>query len=145
MALSLQQVRDSIMTSIYGRRLGLDKDDRLCGIKGRRETITEATSNTTAVNLPNYGIVTVASSNEMTWVLDDPLVGCEVKIMIGTSTSTANHYINTDTATIKSSFGTTQTQIDMEGGGAGITMIGLSTGLWGILTKASTSAVQVTS
>lgn len=144
MALSLQQVRDRIITSIYGRRLGLDEEDRLCGIKGRRETITAATSDTTGTNLPNYGIVTVATSTNDTWILDDPEVGCEVKIMTGSS-STGDHFIQTDNATIKSSFGTTQTLIDLRGGGAGMTLIGNSTSQWGVLTKSSTTAVIISS
>ena len=142
MALSLQQVRDSIMTSIYGRRLGLDKDDRLCGIKGRRETITAATSDTTGTNLPNYGIITVATSTDDTWILDDPETGCEVKIMTGT-TSTGDHYIIADNATIKSSLGLDQTTIDLRGGGAGCTLVGLSTSQWGVLTKSSTTAIII--
>jgi hypothetical protein len=141
---SLEEARSKIVTSLHGRRIGLDDDERLIGIKGRREVVTEATSDTTATKLPNYGVVTVVSSNEETWVIEDPIPGCEVKILTG-STSTGNHYINTDTATFKSSFGSTQTQIDMLGGGAGLTLIGLSTSLWGILTKSSTTAVTVTS
>lgn len=144
MPFSLEEARNQIITSLYGRRLGLDKDNRLIGIKGRREVITEATSNTTATKLPNFGIVTIESSNDTTWVIEDPQIGCEVKIMTG-STSTANHYIQTDNATIKSSFGSTQTQIDFLGGGAGMTLVGLSTSLWGVLTKSSTTAVQISS
>ena len=144
MPFSLEEARNQIITSLYGRRLGLDKDNRLIGIKGRREVITEATSNTTATLLPNFGIVTIASSNDITWVIEDPQIGCEVKILTGT-TSTGNHYIQTDNATIKSSFGSTQTQIDFLGGGAGMTLVGLSTSLWGVLTKSSTTAVQISS
>jgi hypothetical protein len=144
MPFSLEEARNQIITSLYGRRLGLDKDNRLIGIKGRREVITEATSNTTATQLPNFGIVTIASSNDITWVIEDPQIGCEVKILTGT-TSTGNHYIQTDNATIKSSFGSTQTQIDFLGGGAGMTLVGLSTSLWGVLTKSSTTAVQISS
>ena len=106
--------------------------------------IIQGTSNTTATKLPNFGIVTIASSNDITWVIEDPQIGCEVKIMTG-STSTGNHYIQTDNATIKSSFGSTQTQIDFLGGGAGMTLVGLSTSLWGVLTKSSTTAVQISS
>jgi len=144
MPFSLEEARNQIITSLYGRRLGLDKDNRLIGIKGRREVITEATSNTTATLLPNFGIVTIASSNDITWVIEDPQIGCEVKILTG-STSTGNHYIQTDNATIKSSFGSTQNQIDFLGGGAGMTLVGLSTSLWGVLTKSSTTAVQISS
>jgi hypothetical protein len=144
MPFSLEEARNQIITSLYGRRLGLDKDNRLIGIKGRREVITEASSNSTATLLPNFGIVTIASSNDITWVIEDPQIGCEVKILTGT-TSTGNHYIQTDNATIKSSFGSTQTQIDFLGGGAGMTLVGLSTSLWGVLTKSSTTAVQISS
>jgi len=143
MSLSLEALRNRIITSIHGRSLGLDEHDRLCGIKGRREVITAATSGTVG-NLPNYGIITVATSTDATWTLDDPEVGCEVKIMTG-SASTGEHVIQTDNATIKSSFSTTQVEFTMQGGGAGMTLVGLSTSMWGILTKSSTTAVFVTS
>lgn len=145
MPLSLEQLRGRIITSIYGRRLGLDEEDRLCGAKGRRETITEGTSATASTqNLPNFGWVVVTSSNASTWTMDAPETGCEVKIVTG-STSTADHYINMENATIQSCFGSTQNQIDLRGGGAGVTMFGLSTSSWKILQKSSTTAVLVTS
>lgn len=140
MALSLEQLRGRIITSIYGRRIGLDEEDRLCGIKGRRETITAATSDTTGNLLPNFGIITVTTTTNDTWTLQDPEVGCEVKIMTG-STSTGDHNVVTDNATIKSSQSGTLTTVDLRGGGAGCTLVGLSTSQWGVLTKSSTTAV----
>jgi hypothetical protein len=140
----LEDIRDDLLTPIYGRRLGIDRSDRLGGFTGIREPITQATSDSTATKLPAYGWIVVTSESSLGWVLSDPVVGAEVRIMTG-STSTAEHAINTDNATIKSSFGTTQTQVVMEGGGAGMTMVGLSTSQWAILQKSSTSAVQVTS
>jgi len=145
MALSLERLRHRIITSIHGRHIGLDEEDRLCGIKGRRETITEGTSATaSSVNLPNYGWVVITSSNDSTWTMDAPETGCEVKIVTG-STSTSEHYIDMEGATIQSCFGSTQNQIDLRGGGAGVTMFGLSTSQWKILQKSSTTAVLVTS
>ena len=62
MALSLAQLRAKIQTSIHGRRMGLDNDDCVSGPKGMRQTVTAATSASTGTQLPNYGIITLTST-----------------------------------------------------------------------------------
>lgn len=130
MAQSLDTLRRLIKTSIHGRRLGLDFDGFLVGFKGVRHVVTNATSLTTGTNLPNHGHITIDSTNARTWKLTDPEVGCEVSFTV-TSTSTLANTISPVGATFATSAGTTGGSMILQGGGTGVTLIGLTTGLWG--------------
>jgi len=129
MAQSLNAIRRLMLTSIKGRRLGLDHDEFLVGPKGMRNVVTAATSLTTGTALPNHGHVTLTSSNARTWTLTDPEVGCEVSLSI-TSSSTLLHTITPAAATFVSSASSTGASMILQGGGTGVTLIGLSTALY---------------
>ena len=133
----------NFLKSIHGRQLALDHDDNLVGPVGFRPRITAATSDTTGTALPNSGIVSVTSTTDDTWTLTDPMLGCEVKLMTG-STSTGTHTISPVAATILSSVGAAGSGIAMIGGGAAICLVGLSTSLWGV-TSINSSATSVIS
>ena len=128
MAQTLDAARKLARTSIHGRRLGLDHDEFLVGVKGIRKVVTNATSSTTTV--PNHGHVTLNSTNAHTWTLTDPEIGCEVSFSI-TSTSTLLMTVTPAAATFATSGGTTGLSMILQGGGTGVTLIGLTTGLYG--------------
>lgn len=129
MALSIEGLRDKILTSIRGRRLGLDKDDFLVGVKGTRVPVTNATSDTTATALLNHGFQTVVSTTNDTWTLTDPVPGMTTRIAVGSS-STGLHSIVPAAATIISSNGSAGSSIILSGPGAFIELMGASTGQW---------------
>ena len=133
----------SYVTSIHGRRLALDVDDNVLA-SGVRLNVTEATSATTGTALPNNGIVSVVTTTNDTWTLTDPVEGCEVTLMTG-STSTGTHTISPAAATILSSVGAAGSAIAMAGGGASVSLIGLSTSLWAMTALASSATVTVSS
>jgi hypothetical protein len=133
----------SYVTSIHGRRLALDVDDNVLA-SGVRLNVTEATSATTGTALPNNGIVSVVTTTNDTWTLTDPVEGCEVTLMTG-STSTGTHTISPAAATILSSVGAAGSAIAMAGGGASVSLIGLSTSLWSMTALASSATVTVSS
>ena len=70
MAKSLTELRNSILTSVYGRRLGLDPDEFLVGQKALKMVTqsigssTNATASNTGTQLLNYGITRMAHATE---------------------------------------------------------------------------------
>lgn len=129
MAILIEQLRDRILTSIRGRRLGLDKDDFLVGSKGHRVPVTNATSDTTATLLLNHGFQTVASTTNDTWTLTDPVPGMTTRIAVGSS-STGLHAIVPQAATIISSNGSAGSSITLSGPGSFIELTGVTTAQW---------------
>ena len=131
------------VTSIHGRRLALDSDDNVLA-SGVRLNVTVATSDTTGTALPNHGIVSVETTTNDGWSLTDPNPGSEVTLMTG-STSTGTHTITPAAATILSSIGEAGSAIAMAGGGASVSLVGLSTSLWAMTAIASSATVTVSS
>ena len=131
MAQTINQAREKILTSVHGRRLGIDHTERLAGVKGTRKALTNATSDTTGTTLANHGFHSVATTTNDSWTLQDPEVGCEVTLMTGT-TSTGNHTITCDAATIVSSAQSTMGVVVLIGGGACVELVGLTTAQWAI-------------
>jgi len=146
MALSLEQIRQTMQTSVHGRRLGIDPNDFLIGSKDIVGQVTNATSSTTATTLPNYGYNSVVTTAGDTWTLQSPKVG--VKVWIGTaSASTKTHTITPTGATVYSTNGIASSSIVLHGPGAFIELVGLTTSKWGIVSKTPTttgSAIGVT-
>lgn len=138
-AISLTTLRSSILTSIYGRRLGLDKDEAMVGPKNFKRPITAATSDTTATALPNYGYLSVVTTTDDTWTLTDPYFGAEVTIMTGSS-STGIHSINLGNSVAYSTQGIAGSTVVLSGMGAAISLLGISTAIWQVISRAGSSA-----
>jgi predicted phage tail protein len=132
------------ITSIHGRRLALDKDDNLVGPEGFRQRLHEATASTTGTAIPNSGVATVTTSTNDGWTLTDPVLGCQIHLMTG-STSTGTHTVTPAAATILSSIGAAGSAIALKGGGAAISLIGLSTSLWGVTSITSSATAEISS
>ena len=139
MAILSETLRNLIMTSIRGRRLGLDKDDYLVGQRDIRRQVTNATTATTATALSNYGIHTVVTTTNTVWTLASPVQGVPVKIVTGSS-STGLHAIVPTNATIVSSNGSAGSSITLAGPGAFIELVGDSTSRWIVSGIRSTTA-----
>lgn len=143
MAISLEQVRDKILTSIYGRRLGLDKDDYLCGFKSQRVAVSNATSDTTGTALAPYGVHTVTTTTDDGWRLTDPPApGVVVRIATGSS-STGLHAVTPVAATIISSNGVAGSSMTLAGAGAYIELTSITTAQW-IVTSIMRTTTGVT-
>ena len=138
MALSLETIRDRIRTSIHGRRLGLDGNDQIAGIKGMTRPVTDATSATTGTALPNYGINSVVTTTDDSWTLTDPYVGAEVTLMTGSS-STGIHTITCAAATIRSTNGIAGANVVLTGMGACVNLVGISTAIWAVTSMAGST------
>lgn len=134
---TLAQLRNSILTSIHGRRLGLDINDCIV-TKGIQRGVTQATSDTTGTSIPNNGIGVVVTSTNDTWTLDAPYDGAEVTLMTGSS-STGIHSINLGTAVAYSTIGIAGSTVVLTGPGAAISLRGLTTGIWAVTGAAGSS------
>lgn len=139
MAQSLDTARKRIKTSVHGRRLGIDKDEFLVGVKDSVLVVTDATSDTTGTNLPNHGLVSVVTTTNDTWTLTDPVPGVPVELVTG-STSTGIHTISCAAATIVSSVSSTFGGVVLTGGAAGMILTGLTTAVWVLSSRTGTSA-----
>lgn len=149
MAITLEALRSLSLTNIRGRRLGLDHNDFMVGPKDLRKAVSNATSDTTGTTLVNYGFHTVTTTTNDTWKLNSPTPGVEVKLMTGSS-STGTHTITPTDATIVSSNGVAGSSIAMQGAGAYLSLIGLTTDSWGVTsifgsTTALYASVTITS
>jgi len=130
MAITLDGLRKFIKTSIHGKRLGLDATERLVGPKGLRLAVTNATSASTGTQLPNYGHITLTSSNAREWQIADPVAGGEVSLSV-VSTGSALMTVTPANATFVTSESSTGASMILKNGGTGVTLIGLSTALYG--------------
>jgi hypothetical protein len=129
-ALSLETIRSAIMTSIRGRRLGLDKDECIAGPKHVKRPITGATSDTTGTALPNNGYVSVVSTTDDSWTLTAPYHGAEVTLMTGSS-STGIHTVTCAAGSvIYSTNGIAGANVVLTGHGAAMSLLGISTAIW---------------
>lgn len=128
---TLEQIRNSILTSIHGRRLGLGPNEQIGGVKGVHRPVTQATSDTTGTALANHGINVVVTSTDDTWSLTDPFDGAEVTLMTGSS-STGIHTITPAAAVIYSTNGVQGASVKLTGAGAAVSLVGLTTAIWAV-------------
>lgn len=147
---TLDGLRNQIITSIFGRRYGLapgnqiDNSDYLVGPKDlRKATITITTASTAADQIPAYGTVlfntTGASTAGTTYhSLQSPVPGVTVKV-VNLSTLAMSVWMNGSTVTtavlgyvraILSTGLTTATQVNLPGVGASANFTGLTTAIW---------------
>jgi len=138
MALTLETIRNRILTSIHGRRLGLDRNDQIAGVKGMTRPVTDATSDTTGTALANYGIARLVTSTDDTWTLTAPYIGAEVTLMTGSS-STGVHTVTVSPAVIRSTNGIAGASVLLAGAGAAVSLVGITTGIWAVTSMAASS------
>jgi hypothetical protein len=151
MAKSLNELRNSILTSVYGRRLGLDPDEFVVGQKALKMVTqsigssTNATASNTGTQLLNYGITRMAHATEQAstgssygttevggrYSLAAPAEGVEKIIYTASHSSTQLFTVEMATGVfIQSSAGSTFGGIGFAGPGAYVRLIGISTAKW---------------
>lgn len=134
MAYTLATARNQIITSIYGRRLGLDKNEMLTGFQAVINPIVDATSDTTGTNITGYGVTTFDTSTDDGWLLENPIPGV-MKFLYTGSTSTGIRTIKRkdNTFAIQSSGNSTGTTIVAQGGGLMLQLLGVSSALYAVV------------
>ena len=154
MAQSLQTLRSKILTSIHGRRLGLDPDETLVGPKSLKLTVQDLTSASTATVVNNYGVVVARISGSMTtatanFLLSNPIPGVDVELnyaqtsQAATAGSTGIAFSRPTTAFyIQSSDGSTGVAVLLTQGSA-CTLRGLSTDAYMFIRHGTSGAIVV--
>lgn len=148
MAKLLEAFRNSIITSIRGRRLGLTNDDYLVGVKAVATQIEDLTTSPTTVAAYGHSRVTVTGSSQgpVQHFLPAPVPGV-MKTLSLDSTSTASHqFLSTanGASIMAASDGTTKAVINLIGQGGSAILLGVSTAIWRVLAGASTGGVSYT-
>ena len=136
MAFNLETLRNEIVTTIYGRRLGLDSAGRLIGHEGLRIPETDATSDTTGTVITGHGWTNVDTTTDDTWTLAAPVKGAFKYLYTG-STSTGIRTIKRadNTFAIRTSADSTGTTIVAQGGGLLLTLFGLTSAIYAVVSR----------
>jgi len=136
MAQSLTTLRSSILTSIHGRRLGLDRDEFLVGTKDLKRQIEDLTTASTGTDVLNYGAARVMTSGStqgpVQYSLAAPAPGVRKTLVMGSSSTGSHQFLSTPNgASIKhSSAGTTVGVVNLRAPGGVVTLLGVSTAAW---------------
>lgn len=145
---------NSILTSIYGKRLGLQPmSSGQSGSPGNAEFLVGpddqrvgvSTAETTATNMKAYGVsylVGTSAASTPVYTLSPPIPGVRKNIFFGSTDSAL--YVKTANAEYiyGSSIGSSATVIRSSGGGT-VELIGLTTAIWGALNISSTAVNTV--
>ena len=144
MALNIETLRNKAVTTLFGRRMGLDIDEQVIGTKGVKIPYEDATSDTTGTNISGYGMTVVDSSTDDTWLLSNPKPGAFKYIYTG-STSTGIRTIKRadNTFAIRTSAISTATTIVAQGGGLWLELFGLSSALFAIVAKPGSTELAI--
>jgi len=150
MAQTLDQARRKIKTSVHGRRLGLDGDENLVGVKSIRHVVTNATSATTGTDLPNHGFHTVDESGATSadvHRLAAPAPGVPVTIGCASTSTAVRAVIFASGVTCISTNGASGSSMKLRGPGAVVNLVGISTSQYMVTSMTAstlgTSVIQV--
>ncbi|MHB0965511.1 MAG: hypothetical protein ACYC36_03565 [Bellilinea sp.] len=159
MAQSIETLRNKILTSIHGRRLGLDSDETIVGPKDVKRAVQDLTSGSTGTTLNAYGLIVARISGAATtaaggvFILPNPIPGVAIDLSYAgtsqgaTAGSTAIAFLRGSTAFyIQSTVGTTGVAVLLPQG-TWARLLGVSTDLYhfqGTIGTSITSAAAVT-
>jgi len=130
--------RARMRTSIYGARLGLDDDGMLIGPPALKRDVRTISSTIPNTNVYPHGFtritVTGSSQGPTQHNLAAPIPGVEVTLMLNTTSTGSQQFGSTaaGAAIMTASAGTTAGWVNMLGPGGSITLVGLTTALWGV-------------
>lgn len=134
MSYSIETLRNDIVTSVYGRRLGLDSVGRLIGHEGLRIPEVDATSDTTGVNITGHGWTNVDTTTDDTWLLAAPVKGAFKYIYTGSTSTGIRTIVRADaTFAIRTSGNSTGTTIVAQGGGLLLKLFGLTSAIYAVV------------
>lgn len=151
---SLDGLRNQIITSVFGRRLGFDSGGYLMGMTATRSPVQSLTSGSTATAVTFGGIARIALTTATpTWSLGAPVPGTEL-IIQNDSTGTGG-IVSLASGNFLTSASSTQTQVTVGGKGSRIRVLGLTTAFaqvlanWpevvtAVLSSASSTSTTVT-
>lgn len=149
MALTLETLRNNIVTSLYGRRLGLQVDQTLVGVRDIKMEIEDITTASTGSALAAYGYSQILTSGStqgpVQLNLPAPVPGTRKYVMMNT-TSTGSHQLLSTPAGAQfrsASDGATAGVVNLRQGG-GVCLHAITSTLW-LVERFSTDILMSTS
>ena len=137
MAQSLDTLRNNAVTSIHGRRLGLQQDETLVGARDLKLAIEDIQSTVPTTALA-YGVTRVLTSGSsqgpVQHFLPAPIPGVRKYISMQTTSTGSQQFLSTanGASILAASDGTTKGVINFRGPGGAVQLIGLTTAVWGV-------------
>ena len=134
MAFTVEQIKNEMITSVHGRRLGLDSNAFLTGPKDLRKAVEDITT-TAATTASNYGltrVLTSGSSQTGSYTVEAPVIGTrKMFFQQSTSTGTMAFKFSGGASVMGASVGTAgSTVITLLGQGANACLEAVTTALW---------------
>ncbi len=148
MAFSLQQIRNTIITSIFGRQIGLDVNGYLVGPPEMRLAIEDLTTVPTTVI--GYGLsrVTATGSTQgpVQYFLPAPIPGVRKYLSITTTSTASFQFLSTanGASILAASDATTKAVVNIVGQGGAVELIGITTAIWQVINFVSTGGITYT-
>lgn len=149
MAQSLETLRSNNITSLWGRRAGLQLDETLAGVKDLKLAIEDITT-TVATTALAYGITRIQTSGSSQGptqhFLPAPIPGVRKYLQMHTTSTGSQQFLSTanGAAILAASDGTTKSLVNFVGPGGSVTLMGLTTAVWAVVAQCSTGAVTYT-
>jgi hypothetical protein len=149
MAKLLETLRNTILTSVHGRRVGLDKDEYLVGPKALAVQIEDIQS-TNATTVSAYGHTRVLTSGSsqgpVQHFLPAPVPGVMKTLSLDSTSTGSQQFLSTanGASILAASDGTTKGVLNFLGQGGSAILIGVTTAIWRVLAQASTGGVSYT-
>jgi hypothetical protein len=132
MAYSFNDWKDKMGVKLFGRQIGLDRNEYVVGPKGVRSVVEVSTETNGTVNKHGMSVIT---STAGVWLLEAPqFVGHEKTIVNGSAATTATlQVVRTSSGsgvTILGSTGAGGVKINLINAGASVRLVGISTSVW---------------
>ena len=143
MAQSLETLRSNNITSLWGRRLGLQLDETVAGAKEMKLAIEDigaftstAVSGTTALAYGITRVITSASTQgPIQSFLPAPIPGVRKYICMHSTSTASYQFLSTanGASILAASDGTTKSLLNFRGPGGSVQLVGLTTAVWGVV------------
>lgn len=149
MAQSLETLRGNNITSLWGRRLGLQLDETLAGVKDMKLTIEDIQS-TVPTTLLAYGITRILTSGSSQGPtqhnLPAPIPGVRKIVTMNTTSTGSQQFLSTPNGAsiLCASDATTKSLVNFIGQGGSVTLFGVTTAIWAVTAYCSTGGVTYT-
>lgn len=141
MALLNETLRSLILTSIFGRRLGLDSNDYLVGPKDMRNQVEDITS-TVPTSVAAWGLTRILTSGSsqgpVQHTLPAPIPGLQKILVLNTTSTGSYQFLSTaaGASILAASDGTTKALVNLIGQGGAVTLEALTTAIWAVVGSA---------
>lgn len=148
MAQSLETLRSNNITTLFGRRLGLQFDETLAGAKEMKLAI-EDIQTTVATTALAYGITRVLTSGSSQGPtqhnLPAPIPGVRKYILMDSTSTGSQQFLSTPNGAsiLCASDGTTKSLLNFLGQGGAVSLVGLTTAKWAVLGAPNVSSTAL--